>query len=85
MDTGKGSAAVAADERDSRDREVALQDLAPLAELPKGRWDRSWPVIACGAGLFSCGEQHPNLRATAIREWTRPDGGGAAEDVEGAC
>jgi hypothetical protein len=31
------------------DREV------PLVELPKGRWDRSWPVIACGAGLFSDG------------------------------
>ena len=32
------------------DREV------PLVELPKGRWDRSWPVIACGAGLFSDGK-----------------------------
>lgn len=21
----------------------------------KSRWDRSWPVIACGAGLFSDG------------------------------
>jgi hypothetical protein len=30
-------------------------DHVPLAELPKGRWDRSWPVIACGAGLFSDG------------------------------
>jgi MFS family permease len=25
------------------------------AQQPKGRWDRSWPVIACGAGLFSDG------------------------------
>lgn len=22
---------------------------------PKSRWERSWPVIACGAGLFSDG------------------------------
>lgn len=27
----------------------------PLAETPKGRWERSWPTIACGAGLFSDG------------------------------
>jgi len=27
----------------------------PLADLPKGRWERSWPTIACGAGLFSDG------------------------------
>jgi hypothetical protein len=39
--------------------------LAPLKEAPagivpldtpqKGRWERSWPTIACGAGLFSDG------------------------------
>lgn len=27
----------------------------PLENLPKGRWERSWPTIACGAGLFSDG------------------------------
>jgi hypothetical protein len=27
----------------------------PLDALPKTRWERSWPVIACGAGLFSDG------------------------------
>jgi len=27
----------------------------PLDALPKTRWQRSWPVIACGAGLFSDG------------------------------
>ncbi|EED23306.1 MFS phospholipid transporter (Git1), putative [Talaromyces stipitatus ATCC 10500] len=27
----------------------------PLDALPKSRWERSWPVIACGAGLFSDG------------------------------
>ncbi|KAI5304565.1 hypothetical protein KEM56_006337 [Ascosphaera pollenicola] len=26
-----------------------------LMETPKSRWERSWPVIACGAGLFSDG------------------------------
>lgn len=26
-----------------------------LENLPKGRWERSWPTIACGAGLFSDG------------------------------
>ena len=27
----------------------------PLAELPKTRWERLWPALACGAGLFSDG------------------------------
>jgi hypothetical protein len=27
----------------------------PLAEIPKSRWERLWPVMACGAGLFSDG------------------------------
>jgi hypothetical protein len=27
----------------------------PLDQLPKSRWERSWPTIACGAGLFSDG------------------------------
>jgi hypothetical protein len=27
----------------------------PLESIPKGRWERSWPIIACGAGLFSDG------------------------------
>lgn len=27
----------------------------PLADLQKSRWDRLWPVMACGAGLFSDG------------------------------
>ena len=26
-----------------------------LAEVPKSRWERLWPVMACGAGLFSDG------------------------------
>lgn len=32
----------------------AIHDL-PLDQVPKGRWERSWPTIACGAGLFSDG------------------------------
>lgn len=27
----------------------------PLEDHQKGRWERSWPTIACGAGLFSDG------------------------------
>lgn len=27
----------------------------PLDAVPKSRWERMWPVIACGAGLFSDG------------------------------
>jgi hypothetical protein len=27
----------------------------PLAEIPKSRWERLWPVLACGSGLFSDG------------------------------
>lgn len=36
---------------------VAPQDVeeVPLDAVPKSRWERSWPVIACGAGLFSDG------------------------------
>ncbi|KAL4895233.1 major facilitator superfamily domain-containing protein [Aspergillus ambiguus] len=31
-------------------------DVPPLdSPQPKGRWERSWPTIACGAGLFSDG------------------------------
>lgn len=27
----------------------------PLEDTTKSRWERSWPTIACGAGLFSDG------------------------------
>ena len=39
---------------DEQERDLAVHS-APLANTPKGRWDRTWPVIACGAGLFSDG------------------------------
>ncbi|KAI9732780.1 MAG: hypothetical protein M1834_003718 [Cirrosporium novae-zelandiae] len=30
-------------------------EAAPLEDITKSRWERSWPTIACGAGLFSDG------------------------------
>ena len=40
---------------DSPERnEVGLAN-EPLEDLQKSRWERSWPTIACGAGLFSDG------------------------------
>lgn len=33
----------------------ARVEVAPLENIEKGRWERSWPTIACGAGLFSDG------------------------------
>lgn len=30
-------------------------DHVPLENITKSRWERSWPTIACGAGLFSDG------------------------------
>jgi hypothetical protein len=32
-----------------------VQNVDPLADIPKGFWERLWPVMACGAGLFSDG------------------------------
>jgi hypothetical protein len=36
------------------DADVEVHRL-PLDAVPKSRWERMWPVIACGAGLFSDG------------------------------
>jgi len=33
---------------------VSVVDV-PLDATTKTRWERSWPTIACGAGLFSDG------------------------------
>jgi MFS family permease len=38
----------------SQDKEIAIYQ-APLAATSKGRWERTWPVFAAGAGLFSDG------------------------------
>lgn len=32
-----------------------IQNVDPLADSGKGFWSRLWPVMACGAGLFSDG------------------------------
>ncbi|KAI9650744.1 glycerophosphoinositol permease [Ciborinia camelliae] len=31
------------------------QSVDPLADIPKTRWERLWPAMACGSGLFSDG------------------------------
>lgn len=31
------------------------QQRDPLADIPKTKWQRAMPVIACGSGLFSDG------------------------------
>lgn len=40
-----------APEVDTRDP----KDEYTLEQTPKSTWQRTWPVIACGAGLFSDG------------------------------
>lgn len=42
-------------EKDPAPLEEAQLDVPPLENPQKGRWERSWPTIACGAGLFSDG------------------------------
>lgn len=37
----------------------------PLAAIPKSTWDRLWPVLACGSGLFSDGYINNVSRAPA--------------------
>lgn len=27
----------------------------PLASIPKNKWEKIWPVLACGSGLFAEG------------------------------
>ena len=39
----------------SPDRDEAAVHGTPLEDHQKSRWERSWPTIACGAGLFSDG------------------------------
>ncbi|QSZ36095.1 hypothetical protein DSL72_007220 [Monilinia vaccinii-corymbosi] len=37
------------------DSNSSPQNIDPLADLPKTRWERLWPAMACGSGLFSDG------------------------------
>lgn len=39
----------------SPERDEAAIHGTPLEDHQKSRWERSWPTIACGAGLFSDG------------------------------
>jgi hypothetical protein len=39
--------------RDSSNEDV--EQRTSVANVEKGKWERLWPVIACGAGLFSDG------------------------------
>ena len=40
---------------DNEKGDVTYASEVPLEALPKSRWQRLWPTIACGAGLFSDG------------------------------
>ncbi|KAI9844621.1 MAG: hypothetical protein M1837_005473 [Sclerophora amabilis] len=51
----KKTSELATDSSPAPDRTGAIQTEVPLDTLEKGRWERLWPVIACGAGLFSDG------------------------------
>lgn len=39
--------------RDSSNDDIERR--GSVANIDKGKWERLWPVIACGAGLFSDG------------------------------
>lgn len=41
--------------QEDRSVEANPVEVAPLDDPTKSRWERSWPTIACGAGLFSDG------------------------------
>lgn len=56
MKFGAGSTEKAVDPAaDSPERAISTATDVPLENIQKGRWERSWPTIACGAGLFSDG------------------------------
>jgi len=44
-----------------KEAETAVTDTAPelnedpLATVPKNKWGKIWPVLACGSGLFAEG------------------------------
>jgi hypothetical protein len=44
----------------------------PLDAVPKTRWERSWPIIACGAGLFSDGYLNGVSRSSPSAGADRP-------------
>lgn len=42
-------------ERSTSTDKTDVERRGSVARTEKGRWERLWPVIACGAGLFSDG------------------------------
>ena len=40
---------------EDKQRRISEVHEVPVDAVPKSRWERSWPTIACGAGLFSDG------------------------------
>lgn len=51
--------------------EVEAARRGSIAQTEKGRWERLWPVIACGAGLFSDGYLN-NVRTDSQTRRSRP-------------
>ena len=57
-----------------RTAEKDVEQPGSVARTEKGRWERLWPVIACGAGLFSDGylnNVRPTQQATPLPSATR--------------
>ncbi|CZR52209.1 related to GIT1-Glycerophosphoinositol transporter also able to mediate low-affinity phosphate transport [Phialocephala subalpina] len=55
LDFDKETAPASDTQVDSGSEQQYVQNVDPLAEIPKNTWERIWPVLACGAGLFSDG------------------------------
>lgn len=53
----------------SPERAGAVTHGTPLEDHQKGRWERSWPTIACGAGLFSDGYVNGSELHTLLPVW----------------
>ena len=78
-----GQTEKAADDYSPERDEVAIHG-TPLEDHQKGRWERSWPTIACGAGLFSDGyvngsEPHPHFPRRSYSPLVSGDLGSSAQ------
>lgn len=49
------AAGIQPDKYHATDEKGDIERSASVSKTEKGRWERLWPVIACGAGLFSDG------------------------------
>jgi hypothetical protein len=52
---GMAAAVETGPDRDYGAGKEDIEHRRSVAQIEKGRWERLWPVIACGAGLFSDG------------------------------